>query len=148
MDEKTLSAKREAEKDMMLEMTTIYCRGNHKDAKRNGKKLCPECAAFYEYATKRTDKCPFMSTKTFCNQCPVHCYNKTYRPVVKEVMKYGAPRMCLCEPVAFVKHFTTTMTSKQKLANEAKKQGITVEELKELNKKEALAQLKLANAAK
>ena len=32
--------------------------------------LCPDCLKFRDYAWKRTDKCPFMKTKTFCSRLP------------------------------------------------------------------------------
>lgn len=144
MDEQLVAKRREIEKDVMLEMVEIYCRGNHKDVNRQGKRLCPECMKFYEYTCVRTDKCPFMETKTFCNQCPVHCYNKTYRPVVKEVMKYSGPRLCLHHPVPVALHMVTTVAAKEKLIHDAKKQGISIEELKEQNKKAALQQMAAA----
>ena len=57
MDVKT---KREREKETVSLMIRLYCRKKH-----GGKTLCPECAALDAYARQRSDKCPFMETKTF-----------------------------------------------------------------------------------
>lgn len=59
---KDISAKREREKEVVSEMIALYCRKQHG---RNG--LCPECEALVAYAGQRSDKCPFMETKTFCS---------------------------------------------------------------------------------
>ena len=73
---KSTDDKREREKRMVSEMIALYCR------KRHGTKagLCPECAELEAYARMRSDKCPFMETKTFCSNCKVHCY----KPVMRE----------------------------------------------------------------
>ena len=59
--------KREREKVMVSQMIALYCRGNH----HTRKGLCEECAKLEEYARMRSDKCPFMETKTFCSNCKV-----------------------------------------------------------------------------
>ena len=56
MDVKT---KRQWEKETVSLMIAIYCRKKH-----GGKNLCPDCAALDAYARQRSDKCPFMETKT------------------------------------------------------------------------------------
>ena len=68
---KDIETKREREKQMVSQMISLYCRGNH--GTRRGE-LCPDCAALTAYARLRSDKCPFMETKTFCSNCTVHCY--------------------------------------------------------------------------
>lgn len=85
MDVKT---KRECEKETVSLMIAIYCRKNHE-----GKTLCPECAALDAYARLRSDKCPFMETKTFCSNCKVH----THTPV-PIVCRFGQ-----CDPDIFRK---------------------------------------------
>ena len=82
-------------------MIAVYCRGKH------GKKksLCPECRELTEYAIDRTEKCPFMETKTFCSKCKTHCYKPEMRERIKKVMRYSGPRMIFYSPVMAVKHW-------------------------------------------
>lgn len=65
MDVKT---KRQREIETVSLMIAIYCRKKH-----GSKNLCPDCAALDAYARQRSDKCPFMETKTFCSNFKVHC---------------------------------------------------------------------------
>ena len=81
--------KREREKQLVSEMIRLYCRGRHKT--RNG--LCVECRMLEEYSRQRSEKCPFMETKTFCSNCRVHCYRPEMREKIREVMRYAGPRM-------------------------------------------------------
>lgn len=104
-------ARREMEKESLEIMTKIYCRGKHHT---KGSNLCPECRRFLDYAFVRTDKCPFMETKTFCSACKVHCYSKEMRPYVKKVMKYAGPRMLFRSPVLTLLHGYVTLSRKQK----------------------------------
>lgn len=57
---KNVENKREKEKRIVSLMIEIYCMKNH-----GGKELCQECKELKEYAMMRTDKCPFMESKTF-----------------------------------------------------------------------------------
>ena len=52
--------KRQREKALVGEMIALYCKKRH-GSKRG---LCPECQALLDYARSRSDKCPFMETKT------------------------------------------------------------------------------------
>ena len=70
--------KRTREKRMVSQMIALYCQKNHRT--KDG--LCPECAALADYARQRSDKCPFMESKTFCSNCKVHCYKPQMRPGV------------------------------------------------------------------
>ena len=63
---KDIKTKREREKAMVSEMIALYCRKKHK-TKRG--QLCAECTELTEYAKQRSDKCPFMESKTFCSNC-------------------------------------------------------------------------------
>ena len=71
--------KRAEEKKLLSVMIGIYCRGNHGGNDGNKKELCDSCKKLEEYALFRTEKCPFMETKTFCSACKVHCYAKERR---------------------------------------------------------------------
>lgn len=103
--------KRNREKDTIRFMINLYCRKkhHHKDG------LCEECAALYEYASKRIDVCPFMETKTFCNNCKIHCYKKDMREQVRTVMRYSGPRMLLYKPVMALRHIYLDRKEKKKL---------------------------------
>ena len=108
--------RRQMEKESLSSMIHIYCHGNHHTKKGE---LCPKCQEFEKYALMRTDKCPFMKTKTFCSACKVHCYSKEWRPYVKEVMRYAGPRMLFHHPVLAILHSFVML--RQKIQNKKKK---------------------------
>lgn len=94
--DKNIQTKREREKAMVSEMIALYCRKQH--GRKNG--LCPECEALEIYARQRSDKCPFMETKTFCSNCKVHCYKAEMREKIRAVMRFSGPRMIFHHPAA------------------------------------------------
>lgn len=94
-----LQAKREREKKVVSEMIALYCRHHH-----GGTGLCPDCAALEAYARRRSDRCPFMESKTFCSNCKVHCYKPEMREKIRAVMRWAGPRMLLHHPVLAVRH--------------------------------------------
>ena len=96
----SVEAKRQREKRMVQEMVALYCRKKHGGQKR----LCPECAALAEYAGQRSDRCPFMETKTFCSNCKVHCYRPEMRESIRAVMVFSGPRMIFHHPLVTVRH--------------------------------------------
>ena len=108
---KDIISKREREKYVVSEMITLYCRKKHK----NKSGLCPECAALLESATLRSDKCPFMETKTFCSNCKVHCYKKDMREKIREVMRFSGPRMIFTHPVLAISHVIESKKEKRRL---------------------------------
>ena len=81
-------------------MIALYCRKKHHT--KTG--LCPECAELEAYARMRSDKCPFMETKTFCSNCKVHCYKPVMREKIREVMRFSGPRMLFSHPVMAISH--------------------------------------------
>ena len=83
---KTVQTKREREKRMVTEMIKLYCKKQHHT---KGGALCPECDELNEYAKLRSDKCPFMETKTFCSNCKVHCYKPVMREKIRAVMRFS-----------------------------------------------------------
>lgn len=109
-----IEKKRQREKEMVSLMIRIYCKGQH-GTKRG---LCPDCAALDEYARSRSDRCPFMETKTFCANCKVHCYKPSMREKIREVMRYAGPRMLLHRPVAAIHHVISTRMEKRRLEEE------------------------------
>ena len=108
---KSIESKREREKKMVSQMIALYCRKNHgtKDT------LCPECAALNLYARQRSDKCPFMETKTFCSNCKVHCYKSEMRGKIRMVMRFSGPRMIFYHPVAAIHHMIETKKEQRRL---------------------------------
>lgn len=109
-----VQSKREQEKRIVSEMIALYCRKKHgtKDS------LCPDCAALSEYAIMRSDKCPFMETKTFCSNCRVHCYKPDMREKIREVMRFSGPRMLTVHPVMAVRHVIESKREKRRMENE------------------------------
>ena len=109
-----VQSKREREKATVSLMIALYCRKNH-----GGKTLCPDCAALDAYARRRSDKCPFMETKTFCSNCRVHCYRSDMREKIRAVMRFSGPRMLLHHPVMAVRHVLETKKEQKRLEKES-----------------------------
>lgn len=106
--------KREREKQVVSLMISLYCRKRHKT--KNG--LCPDCAALEAYARQRSEKCPFMETKTFCSNCRVHCYKPKMRQKIREVMRFSGPLMIFYHPVMAVRHVIESKKEKRRLERE------------------------------
>lgn len=102
--------KREREKKTVSLMIRLYCRKKH--GSKSG--LCTECRRLSDYAAMRSDKCPFMETKTFCSNCRVHCYKPEMREKIREVMRFSGPRMIFYHPVMAVRHVIESRREKLK----------------------------------
>jgi hypothetical protein len=109
--QKDTESKREREKAVVEQMIALYCRRQHKY--RSG--LCQECAELLAYAQLRSDKCPFMETKTFCSNCKVHCYKPEMREKIRQVMRFSGPRMILYHPILAVRHVIESKREKRRL---------------------------------
>lgn len=107
----SIQSKREREKRIVSEMIRLYCKKQH--GTKEG--LCPECAALDAYARMRSDKCPFMETKTFCSNCRVHCYRAEMREKIREVMRFSGPRMLLYHPVMAIRHVIESKREQKRL---------------------------------
>ena len=101
MTAQEIEQKRAGEKETVDCMIGIYCRGVH-GTKRG--ELCEACCQLQAYADLRTEKCPFMETKTFCSACTVH----------RELMKYAGPRMLFVHPLLAIRHVHITLRNKKK----------------------------------
>ncbi len=108
---KDVMSKREREKAVVCQMIALYCRKQHKSKGE----LCMECAELQEYARFRSDKCPFMETKTFCSNGKVHCYKPEMREKIRRVMRFSGPRMMLYHPVLAVRHVIESKKEKRRL---------------------------------
>lgn len=111
---KDVATKREKEKELVSQMIALYCR------KKHGSKhdLCEECAELDAYARMRSDKCPFMETKTFCSNCKVHCYKPVMREKIRKVMRFSGPRMIFTHPITASRHVIETRKEKKRLEKE------------------------------
>jgi hypothetical protein len=89
------------EKQTIRAMIGMYCHNRH--GKVDG--LCVDCAELMDYAVCRLDRCPFGADKTACARCPVHCYSPAMRTRIKEVMRYGGPRMLWRHPILALLHW-------------------------------------------
>lgn len=119
-DSARVAEKREREKRMVSEMIALYCRKNHRSRKGE---LCPDCDELDAYARARSDRCPFMETKTFCSNCRVHCYKPQMREKIRAVMRFAGPRMIFHHPVAAVRHVVETKLEKRRLEKERVHEG-------------------------
>lgn len=106
-----IEKKRRREKETVGSMIEIYCHGVHKT--KHGT-LCDACKKLRNYADLRTEKCPFMETKTFCSACKVHCYSKEMQNEIRQVMRYAGPRMLFVHPVLALEHMKVTLENKRK----------------------------------
>lgn len=108
---KSIESKREREKAAVSLMISLYCQ------KRHGTKaeLCPDCTALEQYARRRSDKCPFMETKTFCSNCKVHCYKPEMREKIRAVMRFSGPRMIFYHPVMAIRHVVEMKKEQRRL---------------------------------
>lgn len=110
---KDLKQKREREKAMLADMIRLYCKRKH-----HCSELCPDCQKLYDYAMARVEHCPMMETKTFCSNCPVHCYRAEMRERIREVMRFCGPRMLFYHPIAAISHMIDTAREKRRLRKE------------------------------
>ncbi|MCI7181717.1 MAG: nitrous oxide-stimulated promoter family protein [Lachnospiraceae bacterium] len=103
--------KREREKEVVSLMIKIYCNKKH----HTKGTICEDCRQLDEYAKLRSEKCPFMETKTFCSNCKVHCYKPEMRKKIREVMRFSGPRMIFHHPVMALQHVLATKREKRRL---------------------------------
>ena len=116
-----VQTKREKEKEVVSLMIGLYCHKNHGTPRGQ---LCPECRELADYARSRSDRCPFMETKTFCANCRVHCYKPSMREKIRTVMRFSGPRMIFYHPCMAINHVICTVREKKRLEKEdAKKES-------------------------
>lgn len=106
-----IETKRQREKKTVSLMICLYCKKKH----GMKKELCPDCQALSDYAMQRSDKCPFMDTKTFCSNCRVHCYKPEMREKIRTVMRFSGPRMILYHPVMAIRHLIESKKEKEEM---------------------------------
>lgn len=96
-----LSGRLKREHDTLTCMTKIYCSDHHGQHEGG---LCDSCGALMAYSETRLAKCPYGDAKPTCAKCPIHCYKKEKREHVREVMRYGGPRMPWRHPIRALTH--------------------------------------------
>jgi hypothetical protein len=82
-------------------MLRLYCKGHGHQGRAP---LCADCAALFDYATRRLERCVFGDSKPACTNCLVHCYNAEMRERVRVVMRWAGPRMSLRHPILAALH--------------------------------------------
>lgn len=112
---RSVEEKRAREERVVKEMITLYCRHHH------GSALCPDCEELLAYAQQRSEKCPFMETKTFCSNCRVHCYDPAHRTRIRSVMRYSGPRMLFHHPLLAIAHVIETKKEQRRMRREENK---------------------------
>ena len=89
----------EREKQTVRKMIELYCRHHLK------KKEMPEdYKLLADYACTRLEHCRYGEEKTACKDCPTHCYAKTERQAIREVMRWTGPRMIWYAPKDAIIH--------------------------------------------
>jgi uncharacterized ferredoxin-like protein len=81
-------------------MVHMYCAAHH----GGGDALCGDCAALFEYARRRLERCVFGDAKPTCANCVVHCYKADMRERIRVVMRWAGPRIMLRHPIMGIAH--------------------------------------------
>lgn len=110
-----VAAKRAREQEVVSQMIGIWCHARHGTPRE---RLCEGCAELEAYARARSERCPFMETKTFCSNCRVHCYRAEMRERIREVMRFSGPRMLLHRPVMACRHVIEARREKRRIERE------------------------------
>ncbi len=91
-----IEVKRQREKELVKEMIDLYYKHHNNPEEYRG---------LLVYAMKKIDRCPMMTSKSFCSQCKIHCYEKKKRELIKQVMRYSGPRKLFKHPLLVLKHY-------------------------------------------
>jgi hypothetical protein len=94
----------------------IYCRAHHESRNQvnirgfdlkeiTGKslELCPQCANLLHHAFVKRQHCTY-DPKPACKDCPSHCYAKTYRQKIREVMRFSGRKLLLSGRLDYIFH--------------------------------------------
>lgn len=103
-------------KDIRLigKFVEVYCAGKHGAVERSPfalpadlgpRQVCPDCAGFMAYAIAKRMKCPLEAEKPTCKHCRIHCYGKTEREKVREIMAYSGRRLMMRGRLDYVWHY-------------------------------------------
>lgn len=89
------------EAETVSAMIAVFCKGHHRN---RGRGLCAACSELADYALLRLKNCRYGINKPVCRNCKTHCYKPEYRDRIRDVMRYGGPRMLGKHPVLAVMH--------------------------------------------
>ncbi|SJZ35145.1 Nitrous oxide-stimulated promoter [Trichlorobacter thiogenes] len=67
--------------------------------------LCPDCAAFLDYAVKKRLNCPLEAEKPTCRRCRIHCYAPQQRALVKQIMAWSGRKMIMRGRLDYLWHY-------------------------------------------
>lgn len=110
----TLTKQQKMDIRLIGKFVEVYCAGKHGTSPRSifklpampsGRRLCPECMAFMEYAVDKRIKCPMEGEKPSCKKCRIHCYAKPQREKVQEIMAYSGRRLMLRGRLDYIWHY-------------------------------------------
>lgn len=107
---------RQMKKDIRLigKFVEVYCGGRHTASEKQPfllpgelgrRRLCPDCAAFMQYAVSRRIRCPLEAEKPTCKHCRIHCYNKPNLAKVKEIMAYSGRKLIMRGRLDYIWHY-------------------------------------------
>jgi hypothetical protein len=85
-------------------MLRIWCRAHQLHIRPRGEALCAGCDDLLDYASYRLVRCPYGEEKPTCRKCPIHCYSRNMRELMREVMQFAGPRMILRHPILAFHH--------------------------------------------
>lgn len=94
------------EKNTVQKMIRLNCAKKHEAY--DG--ICENCESLSSYSIQRLETCQFGAKKPACSKCPVHCYSKSRREEIKEVMRYAGPRMIYKNPYLAIMHLVDKKT--------------------------------------
>lgn len=95
------SSRQKRELSTIRVMIGMYCQAHHGDA---GASPCSRCAALFDYAARRLERCVFGAAKPTCANCAIHCYSANKREQIRVVMRWAGPRMLLRHPMLALFH--------------------------------------------
>lgn len=96
------SKKYQIDKKTIEAMVGRYCKVEH--GSKMGE-LCDECASSLEYSLKRLEHCPHGEEKMACARCPIHCYRKSEKEKMIDVMRKTRVWMLFRHPILTYYHF-------------------------------------------
>ena len=100
------------ERKTVEEMIKLYC---HKHHGTSGRELCQSCNDLLFYAYKKIETCRFLPDKPTCRNCTVHCYAKSKKEAIRDVMRFSGPKMMFRFPGLTTLHFIDGWKDKKRI---------------------------------
>ncbi len=113
-----LTAKQLKDVRVLARFIQVYCHDRHDRQggdrvelppelqPRWGKKrtICSECAELLNHGIRKRTLCP-LDPKPSCKKCHIHCYGKTYRQKIREIMAYSGRKLLLRGRIDYLWHY-------------------------------------------